>query len=141
MKGSNLSSIFLTIFSGIIFTLLIVFAFFLLLAGSYELLPPEFSNIPFGQSSFQAISLMIICALVLPMGYFNIRRILGHPDDQAKLRYLSGWSICLLTITWFLIILFDERITSPVGEWAWFVELPFYLLSIGLPFIIIIWIS
>ena len=141
MTRSKLSSLLLIIFSGFIFTLLIILAILLLVVGSFGNLPRDLQNASFGQPYFQAFSLIIVAALVLPMGYFNIRHMLGRFDIPAKLRNLSGWSICLVTITWLLIVLYAERITVQSIGWTWLVELPLTLLSTGLPILIIIRIS
>ena len=141
MMRFNISSILLVIFSGIVFSLYIILAIFLLLVGSFKFLPQVLQNAPMGQSSFQAFSLIIIGALVLPMGYFNLRQLLGRSDAPAKLRNLSCWVICLLTLAWLLIVLYTERLSFLAGGWTWLVVLPLNMLSISLPILIIIWIS
>ena len=141
MMRSNLPSILLIIFSGIVFTPLIILAIFFLLVGSLEIFPQVLQNVPNEPPIFHIFSLLIIAALVLPVGYFNIRHFLGRLDPPTKLRNLSGWSICMLTVIWLLIILYVDKITVPAGEWIWLVEISLYILSIGLPILIIISIS
>jgi len=143
MRSSH-SSILLIFFSGIFFTLLIVAAVFLLLAGSFEklgILPWEFQNASSGQSFLQALNLMIIGTLILPMGYFNFRHVLGKPETIVKIRNQSVGLIFILTATWFLVVLNIDKIVDFSGDWIRIAELPIFFISMGLPIFIILWIS
>jgi len=143
MRSSH-SSILLIFFSGIFFTLLIVAAVFLLLAGSFEklgILPWEFQNASSGQSFLQALNLMIIGTLILPMGYFNFRHVLGKPETIVKIRNQSVGLIFILTATWFLVVLNVDKIVDFSGDWIRIAELPIFFISMGLPIFIILWIS
>jgi len=138
---SSLSPILLIFFSGIFFTLLVTVAIIMVLVGSFEILPQALINASNGQSVLQALNLMIIGMLIVPMGYFNFRYLLGKPETNFELRNQPGWLIILLTATWFLIVLTADKIIIFSGDWTRIIELPIFYILVGLPIVIILWIS
>ena len=138
---SSLKPILLIIFSGIFSALLIIIAITILLVGSLEILPQGFQNASTGHSFLQALNLVVIGLLIVPMGYFNLRHVLGKPETYVKPRNQSVWLISFLAAVWFLVVLSADRIVEFSGAWVQITELLIFYISLGLPIIIILWIG
>ncbi|OGN72988.1 MAG: hypothetical protein A2X25_10565 [Chloroflexi bacterium GWB2_49_20] len=116
--------------------LFFIFAGVLLIAGCLELfgiMPKTFQNISPGQPFFLALSLITGGSLLLPMGYYNIRKLLGKANEYFEIRKLPGWGVLFITIIWFLIVLSGDWLVNLGATWGWLVELPIYLLAVSIP--------
>lgn len=121
--------------------LLFICAGGLLFTGSLELfgiMPLAFQNISPGQPFFLALSLITCGSLLLPMGYFNIRQLLGKPSESAEMRKMPGWIVLFLTVTWLLIVFSGDWLMNLGATWGWLVELPIYLLAVGIPIYVLL---
>ena len=121
-RSSQWSPILLALFSGLMALLFFIFAGVLLIAGCLELfgiMPKTFQNISPGQPFFLALSLITGGSLLLPMGYYNIRKLLGKANEYFEIRKLPGWGVLFITIIWFLIVLSGDWLVNLGATWGW----------------------
>jgi hypothetical protein len=124
------SSILLTIYSGMMVLLLIGTACILFLSGVSDNSKAQLLILEF--------SLFALCALLIPMGYLSIQRLLGKPGEPAILKKMPFQEIFLWTVFWMVTVFGGERLLTLEVGWIWLAGLPVYLVAVITPIFLLI---
>jgi RsiW-degrading membrane proteinase PrsW (M82 family) len=114
---------------------------FMLLSGGIELMAPTPGVGPNIGTNFIIATGMGFCGLsILPGVFFSFQRMLGKSIRPSQIKPVKVWQAIALAASWIGAVLLSDYISQnlPLG---WLAAAPFYIISIGLPIALLVWIG
>jgi len=114
---------------------------FMVLSGSFELVVPQLgagSNIG---TNFIIASGLGFCGLsMLPALFFSFQRMRAKSIQPFQTKPVKAWQAIAMGAGWIGAVLLSDYLYQNFSL-GWLVAAPFYVISIGLPLILLVWIG
>jgi hypothetical protein len=111
---------------------------YLLLTGSLFL--ANSPSLYLASRVFGAFSSLGCAGLLVPLLIYSIRRLRGREILPASIPLAKGWKVAGLMALWILLLVLGSVINQQI-QYGWLVALPFYLLGIAMPIVVVAWIA
>ena len=142
-RSHHLPSIFLAIFSGLGILSTFSGGMFMLLSGALALARPALlpnSAASPGNDFLLASGLFLCATLLIPSGYYSLRRLKGKPIQPASIRPIRFWQVIVILTLWAVAILLGGWLGNTFKVSLLVMPL-FYLPAIALPVLTLLWIG
>jgi hypothetical protein len=116
---------------------------FMLLSGTLVLARPALfpNSVASPGNDFLLASGLFLCAtLLIPSGYYSLRRLKGKPIQPASIRPIRFWQVIVILALWAAAILLGYWLGNTFKV-SWPVTPLFYLPAIALPVLTLLWIG
>jgi RsiW-degrading membrane proteinase PrsW (M82 family) len=138
---TNWQSILLFILLLVGLALFLGLASLMLLSGAMNIFSPLAAKGPgFGTNFIIAIGLGFCGLVLLPGVFFSFLRITGKSTRPFQLKPVKAWQALSMAAIWIGAVLLCDYLSQNFSM-GWLAAAPFYVISIGLPIALLVWIA
>jgi hypothetical protein len=113
----------------------------ILISGAFALGSPQSAGgTPVGTNFIVACGLGFCGLAMLPAAFFSLQRMRGKPIRPFQIRPIKVWQGIALGVGWIGAVLLSDFLYQNLAL-GWLAAAPFYVLSIGLPLAMLVWIG
>jgi hypothetical protein len=131
--------LFILLLAGLV--LYLGLAGFMLVSGVLELVAPQSGTGTNIGTNFIIASGMGFCGLaLLPAVFFSFQRMRSKPIQAFQVRPVKVWQVIAMAAGWIGAVLLSDYLYQNFS-WGWLPAAPFYIISIGMPIVLLVWIG
>jgi len=136
----KLKSISLLIFGCLGFLVLLGRGIYLVITGLSSLsLISATANEELANDLLNASGMFFSALLLIPLIYYNVRRLKGHTIQPGKVPPVKAWQVILLAAVWLFIVVLGSLLGGV--KYGWVALIPIFPLGLALPVLLLAWIA
>ncbi len=94
----------------------------------------------FAAGILNAVGLLFCILLMLPVLYYNLRRLRGQAVRAGRIQSIKAWQLAVLVVAWLVLVLVGS-ILAGAFDYGWIAAAPLFPFGLALPIAGLAWIA